>query len=177
MQDKGITSVNKRRKPNRTTNLENWLTWVVTQSVRPYLSFKNKRVKSYYTYFDVGEVRFLSRRRRGNEVAKALVRWAGEELGDLALGVIRQLHLEEMAFEVVLAGSFFKGSLVVERETMKVVHEVAPQAEIVRLDALPVVGGELLGMEKAGLGPWRLRKCLIETTRAKLSVQEGGSVS
>ena len=62
-------------------------------------------------------------------MARALVRWAGEELGDLALGVIRQLHLEGMAFEVVLAGNFFKGSSMLERVITSVVYESAPRAE------------------------------------------------
>lgn len=108
----------------------------------------------------------------GDEVATALVRWAGEELGNLAVGVIHQLRLEGMAFEVVLAGSFFKGSPVLERMIASVVHNTAPQAEIVRLDAPPVVGGVLLGMEKAGLEPWRLRERLIGSLRARLSIQE-----
>ena len=46
---------------------------------------------------------------RGDLVAMDLIRWAGRELGSLATGVVRQLGLEEAAFDLVLIGSLFKG--------------------------------------------------------------------
>ena len=45
----------------------------------------------------------------GDTVAQGLIQWAGEELGGLAQGIIRQLDIAEERFPVVLAGSFFKG--------------------------------------------------------------------
>ncbi|HEX9926664.1 MAG TPA: BadF/BadG/BcrA/BcrD ATPase family protein, partial [Anaerolineae bacterium] len=45
----------------------------------------------------------------GDPVARSLIEWAGRELGSLALGVIHQLGIEALAFEVVLAGSFYNG--------------------------------------------------------------------
>jgi N-acetylglucosamine kinase-like BadF-type ATPase len=91
--------------------------------------------------------------RQGDAVALDLVRWAGCELADLALGVIRQLHFEDEEFEVVLAGSFYKGSPLLAEELGRTVHKFAPGARLVRLHAPPVVGGALLGMERTGLDP------------------------
>ena len=87
----------------------------------------------------------------GDPVAQALLHWAGAELGDLALGVIRQLDLADRAFAVVLSGSFLRSSPVMQQEIERVVGALAPQATFVPLAAPPVVGAALLGMKAAGL--------------------------
>jgi N-acetylglucosamine kinase-like BadF-type ATPase len=87
----------------------------------------------------------------GDPVAQELVRWAGQELGDLAVGVIRQLDLFAHKFEVVLAGSFYRGSPVIQEEMERVVHAVAPGSQFVPLSAPPVIGGVLFGMKAAGM--------------------------
>ncbi len=88
----------------------------------------------------------------GDAVAQKLVRWAGRALGDLAVGVIRQLELEAKIFEIVLAGSFYKGSPVVVEELQQTIHAIAPGATFVPLNAPPVIGGVVLGMMSAGIG-------------------------
>ncbi|UCG26247.1 MAG: hypothetical protein JSW55_09780, partial [Chloroflexota bacterium] len=90
--------------------------------------------------------------------------WAGRELGSLAVGVIRQLSLEKEAFDVVLSGSLYKGSSTLEEEMRQTIHAVAPGARLVRLKAPPVIGGVLLGMDKAGLDTAALRQTLFRTT-------------
>jgi N-acetylglucosamine kinase-like BadF-type ATPase len=101
---------------------------------------------------------------QGDEVARAIICWAGRELGSLAVGVIRQLSLEKKEFDVVLSGSLYKGSLTLEEEMRKTIHAVAPGARLVRLKAPPVIGGVLLGMDKAELDTTALRQTLIQTT-------------
>jgi N-acetylglucosamine kinase-like BadF-type ATPase len=87
----------------------------------------------------------------GDEVANELIRWAGASLGDLVLGVIRQLGNIEIDFDVVLAGNFFKGSPIIQVELERVVLAEVPLANIVALKAPPVIGGVLIGMRGAGL--------------------------
>lgn len=99
----------------------------------------------------------------GDPVAQELVRWAGRELGDQALGIIRQLGFEELDFEVVLGGSFFNGSPLLAEELGKSVRRVAPGACLVRLAVPPVVGGVMLGMDVAGAHQPAARLKLIET--------------
>jgi len=99
----------------------------------------------------------------GDAVAQRLVEWAGRELGGLALGIVRQLHFAEMEFEVVLGGSFFKGSPVVTEKLTETVHAEAPRAKIVRLSVSPVVGGVLLGMQTAGMDTRAIRARVIES--------------
>jgi N-acetylglucosamine kinase-like BadF-type ATPase len=86
----------------------------------------------------------------GDPVAVDLIHWAGRELGELAMAVIRQLEFEPLAFDVVLMGSMYNGSPLLIETMRQTIHAVAPGARLVRLAAPPVVGAVLLGMERAG---------------------------
>jgi hypothetical protein len=86
----------------------------------------------------------------------------------MANGVIRQLGFETLAFDVVMAGSFFAGSPLLAEAMGETIHPVAPGARLVRLDAPPVVGGVLLGIEQAGEDPLAVREALIVSTRGIL---------
>jgi N-acetylglucosamine kinase-like BadF-type ATPase len=101
----------------------------------------------------------------GDEVACDLICWAGEQLGSLAVGVIRQLGLERMGFEVILVGRMFEGGARLINPLADTIHAVAPNAQLARLDVPPVVGGVLLGMEKVGKQIGDARQQLIESAR------------
>lgn len=98
----------------------------------------------------------------GDAVARELVQRAGRELGSLALGVIRQLEIGHLAFDIVLAGSLYKGSPLIQESLSDVVHDEAPRARPVRLEAPPVVGAVLLAMELADIEPATARPRLVE---------------
>ena len=85
----------------------------------------------------------------GDEVALELVRWAGRELGALANSVIRQLDIADLAMDVVLSGSFFKGSPLMQQMVADTIHAIAPHAQLIRLRTDPVIGAALLGREAA----------------------------
>ena len=87
----------------------------------------------------------------GDPVAIECIAWAGRELADLAIGVVRQLQFENEPFELVLIGSLFRGGPLLTGPLLDAVHEVAPQARPVSLDAPPVVGSVVLAMARAGL--------------------------
>lgn len=111
--------------------------------------------------------------RNGDPVAQKIIHWAGQELGNLAIGVARQLNFLDKDFEVVLAGSLYKGGATLEDMLGKTLCAVAPGARFVRLNAPPVVGGVLLGMEQVNLDITIIRPKLLETTAQFLT----GSVS
>ncbi len=100
----------------------------------------------------------------GDEVAQEVICWAGRELARSAVGVIRQLGFEDREFEVVLAGSLYKGSSTLIDTMREEIHAVAPGAKLIRLEAPPVVGGVLLGMEAAGSDPLVSRPRLLKST-------------
>lgn len=104
----------------------------------------------------------------GDGVARRLVEWAGQELGGLAIGVIRQIGLEAEDFDVVLVGSLYDGDPLLKETLQHAVRAVAPGARFVRLTAPPVIGGVLLGMEQVGLNGRAVRERMIETTQRLL---------
>ncbi|MGE5223597.1 MAG: N-acetylglucosamine kinase [Omnitrophica WOR_2 bacterium] len=101
----------------------------------------------------------------GDPVAREVIRWNGSELGELANAVIRQLNFESSSFEVVLVGSLYEGGSLLIDPMRETIHSIAPAARLVRLNAPPVVGGTLLGMDQGGLNAPQFRAALVESTR------------
>ncbi|MCP4543679.1 MAG: hypothetical protein GY832_41730 [Chloroflexi bacterium] len=108
----------------------------------------------------------------GDQVAHELILWAGRELADMAIGVIRQLGFESLSFQVVMAGSFFNGSQLLTDTIRETIHPVAPGAQLVRLYVPPVVGAVVLGMEQGGIKPSPLRATLIQSAEELLKARE-----
>jgi N-acetylglucosamine kinase-like BadF-type ATPase len=102
---------------------------------------------------------------QGDPQALAVMRWAGEQLGQMAYGVIHQLKVEKKTFDVVMIGSIFDGHPLLVESLGVTIHQVAPNAQLIRLKVPPVVGGVLLGMEIAGLDPLLIRKNLLSSAK------------
>lgn len=98
---------------------------------------------------------------QGDLVAQQIITWAGRELGSLALGVIHQLDLAALSFDVVMSGSLFKGGAALIEPLRQTIQATAPAANLVRLNAPPVVGGVLLGMEQVGIDTAVARPTLL----------------
>jgi N-acetylglucosamine kinase-like BadF-type ATPase len=103
---------------------------------------------------------------RGDPVARDLIRWAGQELGSLATGVVRQLGLETVAFDLVLIGSLFRGGPLLIQTVEEAVRAAAPHARLVRLEAPPVVGGVLLAMGPTAFERSRVHEALVRASLA-----------
>ncbi|HET9345052.1 MAG TPA: BadF/BadG/BcrA/BcrD ATPase family protein [Candidatus Limnocylindrales bacterium] len=101
-----------------------------------------------------------------DEVAVECVAWAGRELADLAVGVIRQLRLEALPFDLVLIGSLFNGGDLLTGPMRAAIHDVAPLARPVRLTTPPVLGGVVLAMARAHVDVRDRYGPLVATTRA-----------
>jgi N-acetylglucosamine kinase-like BadF-type ATPase len=91
--------------------------------------------------------------RDGDAVAIRLLEWAGNELAELAKAVVRQIGIQHMAFDVVLIGGLFSGGPLLIEPLKQALQEYSPHARLVRLNAPPVIGGVLLGMQKNGINP------------------------
>lgn len=100
----------------------------------------------------------------GDAVARQVISWAGRELAGSAIGIIRQLGFQELEFEVIMAGSIFKGGPLLLDPLKEKIQKVAPRVRFNRLDAPPVVGAVFLGMEQAGVDFAAARETLIENT-------------
>lgn len=87
----------------------------------------------------------------GDAVAVELIDWAGQELGEMAKAVIRQLDFQQLEFDVVMAGGMFAGGERLIESLRRTVVGFAPGARLVHLSAPPVLGAALIGMEQTGL--------------------------
>jgi N-acetylglucosamine kinase-like BadF-type ATPase len=108
----------------------------------------------------------------GDPVARAVLRWAGEELASLVLGVVRQLDLQNETFDVVQVGSTFHGGPLLLEPLYATVRAEAPHARFVPLTAPPVVGAVLLAMRAGGLEDSAARKTLIASVQAYMTPEE-----
>ena len=87
----------------------------------------------------------------GDAVAQALLARSGRTLGETAAHVVRQLHLDDVVFDLVLAGSMFDtASPILVDELGRCVRQVASGVRLVRLEFPPVVGAALLAIELVG---------------------------
>jgi N-acetylglucosamine kinase-like BadF-type ATPase len=109
---------------------------------------------------------------QGDQVALAIIDWAGKELGYTAQAVIRQLNIGSLQFEVVLVGSVYDMGEMLISPMRQVIHVESPLAQLVRLSAPPVVGGILLAMEQVEMDSQPIRKHLIRSTGTLIKEQE-----
>jgi N-acetylglucosamine kinase-like BadF-type ATPase len=105
----------------------------------------------------------------GDLVARELLAQCGQGLGDLALGVIRQLELESEIFDVVLLGNLYNGGALLTEPLGATIRAVAPGAHLRRLAAPPVVGAVLLAMQQDGVFQPELRDVLAAGAIKRLS--------
>jgi N-acetylglucosamine kinase-like BadF-type ATPase len=122
-----------------------------------------------YTFDPPLVLKVFETAKRGDPQAQEVMRWAGRELGEMGVGVVNQLALQDEPFEVVLIGSLHGGSPILDQTLRETILATAPYASFFRLDAPPVVGGVLLAMEQVGLNGYPMRRKLIATTNEMLA--------
>ena len=103
--------------------------------------------------------------REGDSAAREVLRFTGEEMGWLAVSVIRQIGMETDEVEVVLSGSVFAGGELILNPLQEVVLKQVPKARLIHLEFLPVLGPVILGMNASGLDGYSLRQNLIRTIK------------
>lgn len=100
---------------------------------------------------------------QGDPQALQAIARMGCGLGEMACGVINQLEIIDLAFDVVLIGSLWNGHPLLAQKFGETVNRHALHARMLRLNVPPVVGGVLLGMEAAGWDPLPAQLKLLET--------------
>jgi N-acetylglucosamine kinase-like BadF-type ATPase len=118
-----------------------------------------------YHPFPFMAIQILDAARTGDVAAQEVARWAGEELGWLAVAVARQIEMENDAVEIVQSGSVFEAGELITKPMSRVVLEHCPRAKLIRLDGPPVVGAVILGMEQAGFDGYAVRETMIQTAK------------
>ena len=101
----------------------------------------------------------------GDPAARDVIRWAGEELGWLAISVARQIGMDQDDVEIIQSGSVFEAGEIITSPMREVVLKDCPRAKLIRLDGPPVVGAVILGMEQAGFDGYSIRDAMVRTAK------------
>ena len=109
----------------------------------------------------------------GDAVARGLIDQMVEEIIVTANAAIRRLRLTQRDVHVVLGGGVLRAmdAALIERITIGI-RQVAPAAVIMQLDAPPVLGAALIGLDEVGASEAardRLRKSLTARARSRLA--------
>ena len=84
----------------------------------------------------------------GDQAACDILESGGKYLGEMVNAIARKLNMTAMEYEVVMAGSVFKGkSPVLMNAFCTELHRVSPMAQPIMPRFEPVVGTLLMGME------------------------------
>ncbi|MCA9440191.1 MAG: hypothetical protein H6751_11575 [Candidatus Omnitrophica bacterium] len=112
---------------------------------------KTYRDPEFFASLKIPKLVFLASR-EGDPIAKKIVLDCAEEMAVTAVALIQRLKMEEEVFDLVTAGSVFKGEDPDFIESIqKTVHSVAPKARFTMPLFDPVAGAALLAFEDAGL--------------------------
>ncbi len=114
-----------------------------------------------YHLFPFIAVDVINAAREGDFAASEVVRWAGEELGWLAVSVARQIGMENDAVDIIQSGSIFEAGEIITNPMRDIILKHCPKARIIRLNSQPVVGAVILGMEQAHVNGYAIRENLI----------------
>ncbi|HET9587874.1 MAG TPA: hypothetical protein VFO91_03700, partial [Anaerolineales bacterium] len=120
---------------------------------------------NYYHLFPHLAVEVIAAARSGDSAALQVIQWAGEELGWLAIAVVRQIEMEDEEVEIVQSGSLFEAGDLIMQPMRNIVLKHLPRAKLIRLDGPPVVGPLMLGMQMAGIDPYPMRQKLVDTAK------------
>lgn len=118
-----------------------------------------------YHLFPFIAIEVIQAARDGDAAAREVIRWAGEELGWLAVSVARQIGMENDEVEIVQSGSIFDAGELIMNPMYDVVLEHCPKAKLIRLDGPPVVGAVILGMEQAHFNGYAVRENMVRTAK------------
>lgn len=124
-----------------------------------------------YHLFPFIAVQVIQAAHDGDVAAQEIVRFAGEELGWLAVAVARQIGLENDEVEVIQSGSVFEAGEIITNPMQDIVLKHCPKAKLKRLNGAPVVGAVILGMEAAGFDGYAVRDEMVKTAKTVISNQ------
>lgn len=99
---------------------------------------------------------------QGDKVALDLLQWAGDELGEMVIAVARQIGVTHSSPDVILIGGLFRGTPSLKSLVTAKVDSVIPKAAYLDMQAPPVVGAVILGMEQAGASAIAIQSARIE---------------
>jgi N-acetylglucosamine kinase-like BadF-type ATPase len=118
---------------------------------------------SQYHLFPYLAMKIVEAAHAGDEAALDVMRWAGEELGWLAVSVARQIEMENDEVEIIQSGSVFDAGEFITEPMKGLVLQHCPKAKLIRLAGPPVMGAVILGMEQVNFDGYAVRDNMVCT--------------
>ena len=118
-----------------------------------------------YHLFPYLAVNVIEAARDGDSAACEVMKWAGEELGWLAVSVARQIEMQDDDVEIIQSGSVFQAGDLITKPMRELVLRHCPKARLIRLDGPPVVGAVILGMEQVYFDGYAVRGTIVQTAK------------
>jgi N-acetylglucosamine kinase-like BadF-type ATPase len=144
-----LRAADGRGQPTSLTELV--LAWFELDSVEALVRASVARRLEPRRFYSISPLVFAAAL-QGDAVAVAIIVRQGKGLAEYATAMARRFQMQALAFDVVLAGSVFKGAGPLLIDTIRQeIHQVAPLANIVRAQYEPVAGSVLLAWDAAGL--------------------------
>ncbi|MEW5867207.1 MAG: BadF/BadG/BcrA/BcrD ATPase family protein [Bacillota bacterium] len=88
--------------------------------------------------------------RKGDRVARRILRRAGTELGLAAAAVVKSLGMQDQALCCITSGGVFSSGEIVRRALVRELTKVAPLFQVLQARFPPVVGALLLAIQELG---------------------------
>jgi N-acetylglucosamine kinase-like BadF-type ATPase len=108
----------------------------------------------------------------GDRVARSIVDRQADEVVTMAATAIRRLHMSKLDVDVVLGGGIFRNDdEVFFRRIREGLRTVAPLAQVELLQAPPVMGAALIGLDQAGAPRAARSRLRAALTHERLSAQ------
>ena len=120
---------------------------------------------SQYHLFPSLAVKVIDAARDGDSAACEVMKWAGEELGWLAVSVARQIEMQDDEVEIIQSGSVFQAGDIITNPMKELVLTHCPKARLIQLEGPPVVGAVILGMERANFDGYAIRENIVRTAK------------
>ncbi|MBT7070258.1 MAG: hypothetical protein HN975_05130 [Anaerolineae bacterium] len=118
----------------------------------------------YHLYAGIA-VQIFEAAKNGDIAGLDVVSWVSEELAWLAISVARQIGMQNAEIEIVLSGSIFNAGEILIEPMRRLILVHVPKAQFTHLNAPPVIGATLLGMDVGGFDGYAVRDELIRTTQ------------
>ena len=161
---RGLQMVNhawiKRIPPTKLTDI-----YINAMDAKSEIDLMEGLSNGQYHLFPFLAVEIMNAARNGDTAAQEIIRWAGEELGWLAVAVARQIEMENDEVEIIQSGSVFDAGEMITEPMKELVLKHCPRAKLIRLDGPPVVGAVILGMEQAGFDGYAVRDVMVQTAK------------
>ena len=133
------------------TQLTEWLLEAANLDTVSALIDRTYRDDAYLASLGVPALTFRASA-AGDQVARRIILAAAEEMAVTATALVRRLEMEQEEFDLITAGSVFRGEDPVFLETViQSIRPIAPRANHCFPLYAPVVGAVLLASEEAGL--------------------------